>query len=900
MTVFTLPFEEITREDLAKVGGKGANLGELSHAGFNVPDGFCVTTDAFVAFMVTAKEDIYPRLANVTGNDLEQLRQTGESLRTYLADLPLPKEVEAAVLKAWRELGEGYAYAVRSSATAEDLPQASFAGQQDTYLNVRGQAYLLKRVKDCFISLFTDRAILYRTQNGFNHKDVLLSVVIQRMVQPEVAGIMFTADPVTGDRHITSIDASFGLGEALVSGLVSADLYKVDKLERSIVKKQIATKQMAIRSLPEGGVQRIDLTSTEREQQALEDKDILELASVGAKIEAHYGIPQDIEWALADDTLYITQSRPITSLFPLPEPRPTDDALHTYFSMSHFQVMTDAMPPLALSVIRTILPFGSENEIENPLLQTAGGRIFVDLAPLLRHPIGKRFILKGLNNADQLAAGALAKLAERSDFKAKGATFNPLSQLPKLRPYIFQVLRILRWGEPENVAQQATITINEHIATVHSNLNSANSSNEKLTLAVAELKCCLTPALTWIPYLIAGVIASAGLKSVLGKNVDATDLSATGRGLEGNIATEMDLAVGDLADALRASNELKSYFANNESNAPIKLANAATLAGGTAFLEKWHAFMKTYGARGPSEIDLSRPRWSEDPSSLLQMVINATAHSEAGAHRAHYQNLIDEGNTASENILKTAYSGSFGWLRGPLAKRFLRLSRKLTPLREHHKFLAIQTLALVKPVLNEAGEQLKQEGKLEYAKDVWFLSIPEISEALNKPSQPLKKLVSERQASFAHYQTLSAPRVITSNGEIPILSLNVDAPEGALVGSPVSAGIIEGKAKVVLDPAQEALHPGEILVAPFTDPGWTPLFVNAAGLVTEVGGLMTHGSVVAREYGIPAVVGVVDATKYIKTGQCIRVNGDSGYIEILEEATMPTEDLLAKARVLHA
>ena len=329
MSMYTLSFYEIGSEDLPKVGGKGANLGELSRAGFNVPSGFCITTDAFYAFMTETEEAIYDQLDSLKDNNLEQLRQLGESVRNHLAELPLPKEVEKAVLEAWRELGDGYAYAVRSSATAEDLPYASFAGQQDTYLNVRGQKHLLRRVKDCFISLFTDRAILYRVQNRFDHRQVALSVIVQRMVQPEVAGIMFTADPISNDRNIISIDASFGLGEALVSGLVSADLYQVDKQQDSIIKKQITNKKLAIRSLPGGGTKQVALEETERQQQALEDSDILELARVGEKIEAHYGSPQDIEWALVDDSLFITQSRPITSLFPVPEPKPQDDDLKT-------------------------------------------------------------------------------------------------------------------------------------------------------------------------------------------------------------------------------------------------------------------------------------------------------------------------------------------------------------------------------------------------------------------------------------------------------------------------------------------------------------------------------------------------------------------------------------------
>ena len=884
MSALTLRFEDISAKDLPLVGGKGANLGELSRAGFNVPAGFCVTTEAFKRFMATADTDVYTLLSDVTPDDLEHLRHVGQQVRTYLNDLTLPADVQDAVLTSWREQGDGYAYAVRSSATAEDLPGASFAGQQDTYLNVRGDRYLLRRVKDCFISLFTDRAILYRVQNNFKHRDVYLSVVVQRMVQPDVAGIMFTADPVTGKRTVVSIDASYGLGEALVSGLVTADLYQVNKHDGSIIKKQIATKELAIHALPGGGVQQVAVDEHARTHQALPDETIQELAHIGKRIEAHYATPQDIEWALADDRLYITQSRPITSLYPLPEPAPTDNALHTYFSMSHFQVMTDAMPPLAMSVLRTVVPLGrAPDELESRLIKVAAGRFYVDLSPVLRHPIGKRVALRVLNNADQLAAGAFATLAERPDFKAYGARFNPLSVLPTLFPYMLKMLKMLCFGKPEGVTTRTTAFMTQYLEEVRAELTNATTTRTKLDIAITQMKQTIKPIATWVPYLVSGVVAAILLKVIAGKRVNPADLSATGRGLTGNIATDMDLAVGDLADTLRASEALKKHLSNPDIDATTKLESAGRVEGGEVFLEAWRAFIAVYGARGPSEIDLSRPRWSEDPSSLLQMVLNATAHSVAGAHRRHYQALMDEGQAATAAVVASLRQGAFGWLRAPLARRLLRVSRNLTPLREHHKFFVIQLMALVKPLLLQAGEEFEAKHKLQAADDVWFLSIPEVMTLFNEDAKDVKDIVQERKAAFARYKQLKPPRVITSEGEIPVLSLQVDAPEGALVGSPVSAGVVEGVARVVLDPAKDALHPGEILIAPFTDPGWTPLFVNAAGLVTEVGGLMTHGSVVAREYGIPAVVGVIDATKHIQTGQRIRVHGDAGYVEVLAD-----------------
>ena len=892
MTSFILAFPQINATDLPKVGGKGANLGELTQAGFNVPPGFCITTGAFVRFMAAAPADIYAQLDHIAPDDLDALRRTGRTVRQLLANVPLPAEVQDAVVNAWHELGESHAYAVRSSATAEDLPHASFAGQQDTYLNVRGRDALLKNVQACFISLFTDRAILYRAQHGFDHHQVALSVVVQQMVQPDVAGILFTADPVTGNRHIASIDASFGLGEALVSGLVSADLYQVEKRTQQIVKRQIATKQIAIHSLAEGGTEQVELAAGERTQAALTDKQVRTLAKLGGQIEAHYDTPQDIEWALVGDDLYVTQSRPITSLYPLPEPHPTDDALHAYFSMSHLQVMTDAMPPLAMSVLRVFLPVGrSDGELESQFIHTAGGRFYANLSPLLRHPVGRRIVLRIVGHMDQLAVSALAEIAQRPDFCTRGQRFNPLTILPVARPYLLKGVRMLISGQPEGLPAQTTQFIDEQVAMLQADVDAATDLHAKLEIAITALHQLITPMLMWFPHYVgAGMIATGLLGKIVGQKGNVDDVAAIGRGVTGNVVTDMNLAVGDLADAARASAALAEHLNRTDIDAPTRLRTAVDYPGAPAFLAAWQEFIDKYGARGPSEIDISRPRWSEDPTSLLQMVVNVMRHNKPNAHRVHYQQLMTEGDEAAERLVAATSAGLLGWLRGPLTRRLIRVSRNLSPLREHHKFFVIQVFGLLKGLLLDAGTQLVDEGRLAKAEDIWFLTIPEVLAVLDSPKEDVHAVIPERRTAFEHYQQLTPPRVITSDGEIPVVKLaGIDAPDGALVGSPVSAGVVEGIAKVVLDPSTEALAPGEILVAPFTDPGWTPLFVNAGGLVTEVGGLMTHGSVVAREYGIPAVVGVVDATKQIKTGDHLRVHGDAGYIEFVNGTGNATE-----------
>src|ERR671912_248475 len=362
-----LGLHEVDETQVAVVGGKGAHLGGLSRIdGIRVPAGFCVTTDAFRRILAEAPsiEDRLDQLSRLNPDDREAIRTLSAEIRRTLEDVAIPGDLAAAITRALARLGEHAAYAVRSSATAEDLPTASFAGQQDTYLNVVGPE-ILQHVSRCWASLFTERAVTYRLRNGIDHRKVQMAVVVQQMVFPQAAGILFTADPVTGNRKVSSVDASFGLGEALVSGLVNADVYKVRDGE--VVAKAVATKQLAIYATPAGGTQEHAIEPERQEQPALTDAQVVRLSQLGRRIEAHFGCPQDIEWCLVDD-FQIVQSRPITTLFPVPAAGDREN--HVYVSVGHQQMMTDPMKPLGHSLFRlTAL---------RPMYE-AGGRLFVDV-----------------------------------------------------------------------------------------------------------------------------------------------------------------------------------------------------------------------------------------------------------------------------------------------------------------------------------------------------------------------------------------------------------------------------------------------------------------------------------------------------------------------------------------
>src|SRR5438094_4893968 len=406
MGCYVLGFQEIDRTQVAVVGGKGAHLGELSRIeGLRVPAGFCVTTDAFQRIMAEAPsiDDRLDRLSRLRPDDREAIRALSAQIRRTLEGIAIPDDLAAAMTRPLARLGEQAAYAVRSSATAEDLPTVSFAGQQDTYLNVVGPAAILQHVSRCWASLFTERAVTYRLRNGLDHRKVHMAVVVQQMVFPQAAGILFTADPVTGNRKVASVEASFGLGEALVSGLVNPDVYKVRDGE--IVAKAVATKQLAIHASPACGTQEQAIEPERQEQPALTDAQVVRLAQLGRRIEAHFGRPQDIEWCLVDDDFLIVQSRPITTLFPVPEAGDREN--HVYIAVGHQQMMTDPIKPLGISVWQ--LTAGRP-------MHEAGARLFVDVTRDLASPAGRARLVTGFGRTDPLTGDALRAIVDRSDF----------------------------------------------------------------------------------------------------------------------------------------------------------------------------------------------------------------------------------------------------------------------------------------------------------------------------------------------------------------------------------------------------------------------------------------------------------------------------------------------------
>jgi len=868
---YVLSFQNINKSKFMLAGGKGANLGELSRiTEIPVPPGFCVTTEAYKKVTENNRElnSLLDELTRCKAEERSIISRISGNIRRVIESLSIPGEISEEIACYLTKFDERDAFAVRSSATAEDLPSASFAGQQDTYLNIIGKEAILKHISKCWASLFTDRAIIYRLQNGFDHRKVQLAVVVQQMVVSQAAGILFTADPLSGNRKVLSIDASFGLGEALVSGLVSADCYKVQ--EEKIIGKMIATKKLAIYGLKEGGTQTRQIDPDQQKNQTLGDQQILQLARLARKIEAHFGCPQDIEWCLANDAFYIVQSRPITTLFPIPEA--SDQETHVYISVGHQQMMTDAMKPLGLSLWQ--LAAG------RPMFK-AGGRLFVDVAAQLATAAGRKMIIAIMGEHDPLIKDALIAITGRGDFiKLVPNDNDDLGRLKSSTGKSSADILASIKNDPAIVA--GLIERSEKTIAAFEEAIQTKSGPELLDFILEDgrqLRKSLTD-----PQTFAAIVAAVDAPTWLNNNLKAwlgeknpADILA--QSAPNNITSEMGLALLDVADVIRPYPDIIAYL--QEVKDDNFLDELVKFNGGQEVRAAIDAFLDKYGMRCAGEIDITKTRWSEKPLTLIPMILSNIKNLEPGAGKRKFEQGRQEALKKEQDLLERLRQLPEGEQKAGETKEMISLLRNFAGYREYPKYSIVSLHFVYKKALLKEAEQLVQANVIHEKEDIYYLTFEELREVVRTHTLD-HQLISVRKDEHKLFEKLTPPRVITSDGEIIAGKYShEDLPAGAIAGLAVSSGIVQGRARVILNMEDADLEEGDILVTTFTDPSWTPLFVSITGLVTEVGGLMTHGAVIAREYGLPAVVGVENATTLVKDGQRIRINGTDGYVEIL-------------------
>ena len=929
---------------LETVGGKGANLARLARAGFNVPHGFLIPTESYRQFVAEHQLDAVIRnaLADLDVNDPTALQAASQRIRSQFEVATISQRLRDSLFIAYNWIGAP-PVAVRSSATAEDLPDMSFAGQQDTYLNIIGVDALTDAVVACWSSLWTARAIGYRARNEIPQEGVSLSVVVQEMVQSDVSGVMFTANPLSGKRDEIVIDATFGLGEALVSGQVEPDNYvvesalppqgalhlsvgkesashpKADETHFSIISKTLGAKATVIRSNAKGGT--TTETSDQAEVQALPDEVILQLAALGQQIQSEYNFPQDIEFAykapsptsppqgeklnslppagegLGKGALYILQSRPITSLFPLPENLPAAP-LKTLFGFHVVQGILEPLTPLGLQTMQHVLSGGSlvfgnnlTYESQNFLLPAAE-RLWIEMTSLIKHPIGHKIIPNVIKSIDPAVGQIITTLLNEADLA-------PTHARPKLRTVASLLKFVLPfwgriigyWRKPEDGAAYFFSVIDQNVADFTARAQPSDDIWHDLHSATKlwrEARYIFPD--TAVPIGMSAVVASMipffGILQRFGKAIGEPQLYLEiARGLPNNVTTEMDLFLWETAQTIKADKASAECFAETPA---LQLAtayqqNALPEVAQQAVAE----FMSRYGMRGLGEIDLGRTRWRDEPLHIIQTLQSyLEINNPDQAPDVVFQKGAEAAMLAGKHFEMQVRKLKGGKLKSRLVRWGIRRYRALAGLREAPKFFAIQMMGIIHQSLRTCGVTFVKMGLLTEVDDLFFLKTGEIESLVAEKgiSADIRETIAARRAARAReMRRKQLPRVLLSDGRAFFEGMRAVDDQSGIFGDPVSPGVVEGVVRVVLNPHETQLQHGEILVCSGTDPAWTPLFLAAGGLVMEVGGLMTHGSVVAREYGIPAVVGVHEATTRLKTGMLVRVDGSSGAIEILDE-----------------
>ncbi len=889
------------RLSLDVAGGKGMNLAKLLRHDLPVPPGFVVPVSVYRAFVQEngLEEVICAAVTGLQADNPASLEAASASIRAQFAQKKLPPALVAALEVMWRQLGAP-PVAVRSSATAEDLPGLSFAGQQDTFLNVVGHDALIEKVRACWSSLWTARAIGYRVRNGISHQQAGMAVVVQAMVNARASGVMFTANPVTGLRGEVVIEATLGLGEALVSGQVTPDRYILSS-DNQFSEKTLGAKATISRPLAQGGIV-LEQNTAAAAIQALPDDAILHLADMGRRIEALYGFPQDIEWAYTDaGELFILQSRPITSLYPLPAQSPVRP-LSVFVGLHVVQGVMEPISPLGQDVLtRLLLGLGrivgwKPDYSQQNVVVAAGERLWINVGNILRNPRVRERYPSLFSYIDPVGAQQMLALLDEPGLTPTHGSKMSLRTLWHVLRFLIPALgrTLLAACCPEWAQKRITRYYEQQLARIQAR---AQAEGELWQLLARRLKLLDESESFFshivlprgLPVFIAGLGSFFGVLRRFSQEVGQPQLYLEmSRGLPHNVTTEMDLALWQTAQLLQSDRTLQQYFSQAT---PQELAQAFLAGTLPAVAQRaLDAFMQRYGARGLGEIDIVRPRWYEQPQHVMQTLQSYLAITQPDqAPDVVFARGAQAARQAVVKLAQAVRHQKHGWFKSRLVFWAARRYRALGGVRESPKFLMVRMVAILRRALLDSAQDLVRAQLLAQPEDIFFMTNGELLAAVQAKtvSAAMRQAIARRRARRdVEMRRSRVPRLLFSDGRAFYDGMAAASEDDAnmLRGAPVSPGVVEGRARVIFDPHATQLQRGEILICPGTDPAWTPLFLTAGGLVMEVGGMMTHGAVVAREYGIPAVVGVSRATQRLKTGQLLRVDGNSGVVELLDDA----------------
>ena len=831
------PLSHFKRGNLLLAGGKAANLGELLNKGFAVPDGFVITTAAYDLLLQKngIQNQLRHILASLDSDNSGLIAEMSQKIGDMFQQVSIPTQITDAISRAYHQLGDG-AVAVRSSATAEDLAEAAFAGQQETFLNIIGEQELMDAVRACWMSLWSERAILYRARQNIDQTAVKLAVVVQKMILAEVAGVMFTANPVSGERSELTIDANPGLGEAVVSGMVTPDHFVVNKRSRRVKEHHPGRREVVIRAKTGGGTEQINSPKGMTNVGVLPLQAVRKLSQLGIDIEHHYGVPQDIEWAWIQDnsklgTFHILQSRPMTAL---PEAIKVSGPMRLVIPMlaemwptrpypldmtTFTGAIERAIGGLLASMIGKSAPSPDES-----FLQEEG--VVVQFKPPQVHPLPSMLITPWITFW-------------------RTRSYNPASweNDPLLAEYIRKAgalekrdLHSLSW-------KQNIETLQESLALIPQAMQLRERYFPSTLLAFASL---------WI------LLSLARRNDQLGNLLSGVKTKTT----------ETNQALETLAEQIRTNSELRDLLVRNDAQTVLSMLKNSE--AGQAFLQLFESFLAQYGHR-ETALTISQPAWKDEPANVLA-ILKVLAETEPPRI-----NRYDLWQRTRDKLLQSSILGT-RLLRNQFIKS-LTNARALFQIREDTHFYATMVQPTIRHVALELGKRLVQIGALDSIEDVFHLKLDEL-EIFGDVWPPTKQTVAEIRSLVSNRKAKRESLANKPMVDPRFLARMSPVSEGILLsGTSGSPGTARGPAKIIHDVSEFGkLRTGDVLVAPVTNPAWTPLFQRAKAVVVDTGGSASHAAIVAREYGIPAVMGTINGTKELEDGQWIQVDGSRGLV----------------------
>ena len=876
-------FSTKTAPTLAEVGGKGWSLIRMSQAGFPVPPGFVLTAVFFQPWFDQLQQSgLWTAVLNSSPTNLKAACAAAKADALHYAFVPEQCEALEAAAQTVTEAGATL-FAVRSSSPEEDLEGASFAGGYETTLGVTRDG-LEEAIRHSFVSCLDERIFVYKQEHGFDVVQPRIAVVVQEQIAADTAGVAFSLNPLNNCYDEVVINANFGLGESVVSGAATPDTFVVDRVQQTILSQEIGRKETAVFLQDSGGT--VEKTGDRGERSSLTDPQVLQIADLTGKVETTYDKPIDIEWAYAGGQLYLLQARPITAYYPLPEIMLTkpgarkllyaDKTLLKQGINEPLTVMgTDVLAVADIAMSEFVGGPGASTDIINGLGHTFDGRMYLNVSNNMKlqgynrivreyraMDVGSSKILEHIDKAEYMPDKLPAPL-KGMIWKALGRNLGPLLK------------SIKAFRQPDAYKTDILAAVTMMRQDIQQEFDKPLSFR---SLAETILRRYLGYMDEAMASLAVSELSRLRLKRLLKKEPEAIQQKVVylERALPDNVTIEMGLAMVRLAGfpeimACESGEQLAQRLQNGDFSAE--------------FLQAWHAFMADYGFRCPLELDLGTPRYDEQPAQFFAQLRTLAENSSP----ENNPELIFERSRAEREAVFQELLAVLGQRK---AKTFRKQYANLVAfggMRESHKYHFIWVLNLLRKRVLPVADTLVAQGRIDTQQQVFDLTLDQLDQALANPSLDLRVLAYENTAYLRRLANVrDFPRIFDSRGKI-LRPPRPEARDGELVGQPISPGVVQGSVKVLHAPGEKPVLPGDILVARATDPGWTPLFTNAAAIILEVGGILQHGSLVAREYGKPCVAGIDNVTNLLRDGQIVEVDGLQGVVRPLPAPSSPAK-----------